>query len=475
MAKTKVIDTRSEECIKAEKNYLAKLNHPFIVNMICSFQDKDNLYLVLDLLRGGDLRYHLSLVHSFTESQTKFFICCLLIALEYIHSKGVIHRDVKPENILCDEDGYIHLTDFGIAKVMKDNNIDTSGTPGYMAPEVLFAKTHSYPTDYFALGVIGFEFMHGVRPYRGNNRKEIQDKIIAYQVKLTDKTLKKDWSPESADFINKLLIRKPSKRLGYRGIEEIKQHPWLRDINWKEVSIKQLKSPFIPPFSDNIDKKHCEHTEKRSEETEVRYKKYIYFPGYDSLFQGYTCINSNIREALLDKITQIDTLPNLISMQKKAILSLQTKLNKNSPFYSSNQIAQVYSSRSIFKITNNVKSRTMSNSKNDKETISNNSYYNNANNNKIPIIPLSIDVIILKKQHRNHSKNNKNLSESNRTKLPSIDNKIPKGNCVNVKKQANLKLIQIKTLNFCHLITSNNTKQFKTECTTNRRQLYKNH
>ena len=106
--------------------------------MYYAFQDKEYLYLVMDLLPGGDLRYHISIHKKFSEEQTRFFICGIILSLEYIHSKGIIHRDIKPENLVLDAKGYVRLTDFGIAKKIKeDNSNETSGTPGYMSPEVL--------------------------------------------------------------------------------------------------------------------------------------------------------------------------------------------------------------------------------------------------------------------------------------------------------------------------------------------------
>ena len=152
--------------------------------MYFSFQDYDNLYLIMDLLSGGDLRYHLShkKPQTFNEIQTKFFISNIIIALEYIHSQKIIHRDVKPENLVLDINGYARLTDFGIAIVnKKENSKESSGTTGYMAPEVILLQGHSYPADFFALGVIGYEFMFGHRPYSGKNRKQIRDFILDRQ------------------------------------------------------------------------------------------------------------------------------------------------------------------------------------------------------------------------------------------------------------------------------------------------------
>ena len=102
MSKVKIIDRKSEKSIKNEKEFLSELHHPFLVNMICSFQDKENLYLVMDLLNGGDLRYHICHKRKFSENETKFFLACVIIGLEYIHSKNIIHRDIKPENLVLD-------------------------------------------------------------------------------------------------------------------------------------------------------------------------------------------------------------------------------------------------------------------------------------------------------------------------------------------------------------------------------------
>lgn len=118
-----------------------------------------------------------------------------------------------------------------------------------MAPEVMCRKNHSYSVDFFALGVMGYEFMIGKRPYVGKNRKEIRDQILAKQAEIKPEDIPKNWSPESVDFINKLLIRNPHYRLGAEGIEELKQHAWLRNIDWLRLSRKELRAPFIPLVS----------------------------------------------------------------------------------------------------------------------------------------------------------------------------------------------------------------------------------
>ena len=137
----------------------------------------------MDYLGGGDLRYHLCCNRRFNEEITRFFVACLVSGLEHIHRRNVIHRDVKPENLVLDYDGYLRLTDFGISRLWREENAtDTSGTPGYMAPEVMCRQNHICTVDYFAVGVIAYECMFGRRPYVGRSRKEIRDHVLSKQV-----------------------------------------------------------------------------------------------------------------------------------------------------------------------------------------------------------------------------------------------------------------------------------------------------
>ena len=273
MSKCKIIDKRSERSIKAERDLLSIMNHPFIINMHFSFQDNDFLYIAMDLLTGGDLRYQIFKQKIFFEEQTKFIISCIILSLEYIHTNNILHRDLKPENLVFDSQCYLKLTDFGIAKIYrKENNKDTSGTPGYMAPEVMNGQNHTIAVDYFALGVIGYELMMRKRPYLGKNRKEIKEKIMSHQVQVKKNMVPQGWSVESADFINRLLQRKPANRLGLRGPTEVKEHLWFKGYDWKNLYLGKLKAPFVPKKGDNFDFRYCNAPEKIGLETEERYR-----------------------------------------------------------------------------------------------------------------------------------------------------------------------------------------------------------
>ena len=137
-------------------------------------------------------------------------MACLVAGLESCHEKTIIHRDIKPENLVIDDEGYLRITDFGIARNWrKENAQDTSGTPGYMAPEVMCRQNHSYAVDYFAVGVLAYECMFGKRPYVGKSRKDIRDNILAKQVHIKKQEVPIGWGIEAADFINKMIQRKP--------------------------------------------------------------------------------------------------------------------------------------------------------------------------------------------------------------------------------------------------------------------------
>ena len=246
----------SESSIKAilsERYFLTSLRHPFLVNLQFAFHDKNNLYLAVDLKAGGDLRYHLLVQSKFTEEQCKFFACCLILAIDYIHSQCIIHRDIKPENLIFDSEGYLHLSDFGSSYLLEKDNTCTeiSGTPGYMAPEALFRKPHGFASDFYGLGAVLHETMIGKRHFSGINCKEIMKEVMEQDF-YVNTTYSEETSFEGADFINALLTKNPNKRLGANGIGEIKEHPWLKNVNWTKFENKVSDPPFKPLLSENF-------------------------------------------------------------------------------------------------------------------------------------------------------------------------------------------------------------------------------
>ncbi|CAK84830.1 unnamed protein product (macronuclear) [Paramecium tetraurelia] len=247
MEKQLILKRQHIRLVMNEKNILSQIRHPFLVNLIAAFQDKKRLYLALDLLTEGDLRSHLNYNRQYSYSNKEFFVACIIVALEYLHSQGIIHRDLKPENLVMDRRGYLRLTDFGLATFWKPNNCqDISGTLGYVAPEIMCKQNHGIAADYFALGVIAHECMLGKRPYKETDLNLMRDQMLTKQVQIKRSQLPVDWSIEAGDFINQLIQRKPENRLGALSPDEVKNHKWLRNFDWKKLQSKEMVSPYQP-------------------------------------------------------------------------------------------------------------------------------------------------------------------------------------------------------------------------------------
>ena len=268
MSKAKISYKKSIKSVANERKFLENFNYNLLCNMYYAFQDDDTLYIIMDYLSGGDLRYHICRRNYFTEIETKFIAACITLSLNYVHEKNVIHRDLKPENLVFGGDGYLRLTDFGIAMGYKRGDtgvVSASGTPGYMAPEAIINKPQEFAVDYFALGVIVYELMMGERPYQGKNRKEIKEQMFNIEIKLDNDDLPEDWEDNNIiDFINKLLERKKKKRLGYKNGSDVKNHPYFNDISWTQIENLTMESPFIFDTEDNFDDSYAQQQDNDS-------------------------------------------------------------------------------------------------------------------------------------------------------------------------------------------------------------------
>ena len=447
MSKLKILEKKSEKSIKNERDFLSQLHHPFIVNMMCTFQDYNNLYLVMDLYTGGDLRYHICHQKQFLEEQAKFFCACVILGLEYIHKNNIIHRDIKPENLVLDKNGYLAITDFGVAKKnCIDNSSETSGTPGYMAPEVLCAQNHSFCVDFFAIGVMCYEFMIGHRPYLGKNRKEIKDAVLAKQVYLHRKNLfENGWSLDSGNFINKLLYRKPNKRLGYNGIFEIKNHPWFNDFKWDDLYKKIMISPFIPKNEDNFDKKYCGVDEIIDTKTKEKYSYYLNSDKYKFAFNNYTFIKEeeNIDNKFLYMTKDIGNIfsnNNTTSSTKGTTLS---NTNVNNYINQDNYNNYLNNNKKIGnnKVNNNCGNINNTSSINFSTKNKMRSKNNNCMNNLNELENVNLNNLYGNTQNINKNcvkKNNKNQNNFDISELEQYLNKkiIEPTNSINLKKNS---------------------------------------
>ncbi|KAJ3091006.1 AGC protein kinase Gad8, partial [Quaeritorhiza haematococci] len=235
----------------AERTVLAQLNHPFIVPLKFSFQTPEKLYLVLAFVNGGELFHHLQREGRFTEDRAKFYTAELFCALECLHSYNIIYRDLKPENILLDYTGHIALCDFGLCKLnMKEGHKTNTfcGTPEYLAPELLLGQGYTKTVDWWTLGILLFEMLTGLPPFYDENTNEMYKKILTEELKCPD-----ELSTQAKDLLKGLLNRDPNNRLGAKGHEEIKRHPFFADINWTKLMARKYQPPFRPNVSSATD------------------------------------------------------------------------------------------------------------------------------------------------------------------------------------------------------------------------------
>ena len=316
MSKAKVSYKKSIKSVSNERKFLEKFNYNLLCNMYYAFQDSETLYIIMDYLSGGDLRYLICRRNYFTEIETKFIAACITLNLNYIHSKNVIHRDIKPENLVFGSNGYLHLTDFGIALEYHrgDKGVrSASGTPGYMAPEAITNKKQEFSVDYFALGVIVYELMMEERPYLGKNRKRIKEQMLNIEIKLDKDDLPDDWNDDNVlDFINKLLERKKNNRLGYNSDNEVKQHPWFNNIPWDDIENMNYESPFVFDTEDNFDDSYAKMEENDSI-YEGNKELYILEVNDSNMFKDFyfniedKYINKEKNEKIKDNKTKIKT------------------------------------------------------------------------------------------------------------------------------------------------------------------------
>ncbi|KAK9054497.1 hypothetical protein SSX86_025575 [Deinandra increscens subsp. villosa] len=258
MRKDTIIKNNHVDYMKAERDILTKVVHPFIVQLRYSFQTKTKLYLILDFINGGHLFFHLYRQGVFSEEQARVYTSEIVSAVSHLHERGIVHRDLKPENILMDADGHVMLTDFGLAKEIDESSRSNSmcGTTEYMAPEILLAKGHNKNADWWSVGILLYEMLTGKPPFTHSNRKKLQEKIINEKVKLLPRL-----SGEAHSLLKGLLQKDPSLRLGSgpRGGDDIKNHKWFKTTNWKKLETRESQPKFKPDVSgedctENFDK-----------------------------------------------------------------------------------------------------------------------------------------------------------------------------------------------------------------------------
>jgi len=262
LKKQQLVARKQVQHTQTERKVLAQINHPFVVSLRYAFQTQTKLYMVLDYFTGGELFFHLKSGGCFPEERSRFYAAEISLALQCLHEHGIIYRDLKPENVLLDDEGHIKLTDFGLSKEdLKDNQMTHTfcGTPEYLAPEVIKGAWYGKSVDWWSMGTLLFEMLTGLPPFYNENLHLMYEKIVTAPLIFPD-----DMSQPARKLLAGLLERDPRRRLGSNnGINDFKDHEFFAGIDWKRLEDKQIRPSFIPASSrgvmstDNIDQATC--------------------------------------------------------------------------------------------------------------------------------------------------------------------------------------------------------------------------
>uniref|UniRef100_A0A0R3T0T1 Non-specific serine/threonine protein kinase n=1 Tax=Rodentolepis nana TaxID=102285 RepID=A0A0R3T0T1_RODNA len=236
----------------SERNILQMLKHPFLVRLHYAFQNRSNLYIVLEYCPGGELFRYLERECFLMEDAACFYISEIALAIGHLHSLGIIYRDLKPENILLDKDGHVKLTDFGLSKEGVGTTNTFCGTIEYMAPEIIRCGGHGRAVDWWSLGTLLFDMLSGGPPFSQEaDKKATAEKIIKSQVRFPP-----SFSTEAVQLIRGLLKKDPKERLGTKNdVEEIKEQAFFarHGINWDDVYNRRMEPPYTPELSSESD------------------------------------------------------------------------------------------------------------------------------------------------------------------------------------------------------------------------------
>mmetsp|Transcript_33887 Transcript_33887/g.91727 ORF Transcript_33887/g.91727 Transcript_33887/m.91727 type:complete len:365 (-) Transcript_33887:131-1225(-) len=243
MKKSEVIRLKQVEHVRAEKQIMAMIEHPFIVNLLTTFQDEKRLFMLLEYINGGELFSYLRKEGRLPNDSARFYAGEIILAFSYLHSLNIVYRDLKPENLLIDSEGHMKITDFGFAKVVEDRTWTLCGTPEYLAPEIVQSKGHGKPVDWWAVGILIFEMLAGYPPFYDENPFGIYQKVLAGKIEFP-----RHFDVKVKDLIKRLLVKESGKRLGClkAGAEDLKKHKWYKGMDWDLLLNRTIPPPFIP-------------------------------------------------------------------------------------------------------------------------------------------------------------------------------------------------------------------------------------
>ncbi|KAL4646089.1 protein kinase C zeta type isoform X1 [Arapaima gigas] len=255
-----VHDDEDIDWVQTEKHVFEQAsNNPFLVGLHSCFQTESRLFLVIEYVNGGDLMFHMQRQRKLPEEHARFYAAEICIALNFLHEKGIIYRDLKLDNVLLDHEGHIKLTDYGMCKEgirPGDTTSTFCGTPNYIAPEILRGEDYGFSVDWWALGVLMFEMMAGRSPFDIiTDNPDMNTEEYLFQV-ILEKPIRipRSLSVKAASVLKGFLNKDPKDRLGcqvHTGFTDIKSHTFFRSIDWEQLEKKQVTPPFKPQITDD--------------------------------------------------------------------------------------------------------------------------------------------------------------------------------------------------------------------------------
>lgn len=262
--KSIVNDDEDIDWVQTEKHVFEQAtNHPFLVGLHSCFQTESRLFFVIEYLCGGDLMYHMQRKRRLPEDHARFYSAEISVALGFLHSRGIIYRDLKLDNVLLDIEGHVKLTDYGMCKEGLGKGEKTStfcGTPNYIAPEMLRGEDYDFSVDWWALGVLLYEMMAGRSPFEPVNENpgdnpDLNTEDHLFQV-ILEKPIRipRSLSVRAASVLKGFLQKQPTERLAsHDGLNEVKQHLFFRPIDWNLLEQRMIQPPYKPPVQNERD------------------------------------------------------------------------------------------------------------------------------------------------------------------------------------------------------------------------------
>jgi len=250
-AKRAIVDSGLQEHVLNEMRVMRRIDHPFIARLYLALQDNKYIYFVLELLQGGELFTHLRSRGKLSEQTARFYAASVVYAFSTLHSKKIAYRDLKPENLVMDVNGYVKLVDFGLAKQLLSGKTWTlCGTPDYLAPEIILNEGHDLAVDYWALGVLIYEMVVGAPPFYAEDPMEVYEKILS-----GNPAFPTFFTRNLTDLIKKLLRSQQAKRFGNTrgGTAAVVKHKWFSSFNWAGMENFEMKAPYVPTVSSKDD------------------------------------------------------------------------------------------------------------------------------------------------------------------------------------------------------------------------------